>query len=64
MSAADIRPPRLITGNDLIALGFSPGPNFKQILHEVEDHHLDGTLKTRDDALQYVREFYRPEPSN
>jgi hypothetical protein len=35
-----------------------PGPSFKQILREVEDHHLDGTLKTRDDALRYVREYY------
>jgi poly(A) polymerase len=59
MRAAEIRPPRLITGDDLIAMGFAPGPSFKHILHEVEDHHLDGTLKTRDDALHYVREHYR-----
>jgi poly(A) polymerase len=60
MGEAEIRPPRLITGDDLIAMGFAPGPSFKQILHEVEDHHLDGTLKTRDDALHYVREYCRP----
>jgi poly(A) polymerase len=60
MGAAEIRPPRLITGDDLIAMGFAPGPSFKDILHEVEDHHLDGTLKTRDEALHYVREYYRP----
>jgi poly(A) polymerase len=60
MSAAEIRPPRLISGDDLIAMGMAPGPNFKDILREVEDHHLDGTLKTRDDALRYVRECYRP----
>jgi len=59
MGAAEIRPPRLITGDDLIAMGFVPGPSFKNILHEVEDHHLDGTLKTRDEALHYVREYYR-----
>src|SRR5215469_1604911 len=60
MGAAEIRPPRLINGDDLIAMGFVPGPSFKNILHEVEDHHLDGTLKTRDEALHYVREYYRP----
>jgi poly(A) polymerase len=60
MGAAEIRPPRLITGDDLIAMGFAPGPSFKHILHEVEDHHLDGTLKTRDEALHYIRECYRP----
>ena len=60
MSEAEIRPPRLITGDDLIAIGFPAGPGFKHILHEVEDHYLDGTLKTRDEALQYVLEHFRP----
>jgi poly(A) polymerase len=63
MSAAEIRPPRLINGDDLIAMGFAPGPSFKQILHEVEDHHLDGTLKTREQALRFIRESYRPADS-
>jgi poly(A) polymerase len=58
MSAEEIRPPRLITGDDLIALGFAPGPAFKHILREIEDHHLDGTLKTREEALNYAREHY------
>ncbi len=60
MGAADIRPPRLINGDDLIAIGFVPGPAFKSILREVEDHHLDGTLKTREDALRYVQDQYNP----
>jgi poly(A) polymerase len=60
IGAAEIHAPRLISGADLIAMGFAPGPIFKQILGEVEDHHLDGTLKTRDDALRYVREYYGP----
>ena len=58
MPSSEIRPPRLVTGHDLIAMGLEPGPRFKQILDEVEDHHLDGTLPTRDDALHYVREHY------
>jgi poly(A) polymerase len=60
MSAAEIRPTRLITGDDLIAAGFTPGPTFKRILLEVDDHQLDGTLKTREDALRYVREHFDP----
>jgi poly(A) polymerase len=60
MGEAEIRPPRLINGDDLIAMGLAPGPSFKQILHEVDDHHLDGTLKTRDEALHYLQEHYRP----
>jgi hypothetical protein len=58
MGDAEIRPPRLLTGNDLITLGLTPGPAFKTILGEVEDHHLEGTLATRADALNYVREHY------
>jgi len=53
-------PPRLIGGNDLIALGFRPGPEFKSILREVEDLHLDGAIGTREEALAFVRENYTP----
>jgi tRNA nucleotidyltransferase/poly(A) polymerase len=50
-----IWPPPLVTGNDLIAMGFSPGPQFKEILTRVEDEQLDGRLKTREEAMQFVR---------
>ena len=58
MTAEEIRPLRLIGGNDLIALGFAPGPSFKTILREVEDLQLDGALSTREAALDYVRTRY------
>jgi poly(A) polymerase len=58
MSAEEIHPPRLIGGNDLIGMGYAPGPRFKTILKDVEDQQLDGTLRTRDDALNYVRARY------
>ena len=45
MTAAEMRPPRLIGGDDLILLGFTPGPRFKNILKEVEDLQLDGDSK-------------------
>ncbi|MGH7780709.1 MAG: CCA tRNA nucleotidyltransferase [Candidatus Binataceae bacterium] len=61
MSAAEIHPPRLVTGTDLIELGFSPGPHFKDILKEVEDLQLDGALATRDDALAWVRAHHAPQ---
>jgi poly(A) polymerase len=60
MTAAEIRPPRLIGGNDLKELGFTPGPRFKAILKDVEDQQLDGELATREDALEYVRGHYGP----
>jgi len=58
MAPAEMRPPRLVSGGDLIAMGFKPGPAFKSILKEVEDLQLDGALATRSDALEYVREHY------
>jgi poly(A) polymerase len=60
MAPEEIRPARLISGDDLIAMGFRPGPEFKRILGEIEDHHLDGAIATRDDALRYVREHFVP----
>jgi poly(A) polymerase len=56
--AAERRPPRLIGGADLIAMGMTPGPAFKAILKEVEDLQLDGALISREDALAYVREHH------
>jgi poly(A) polymerase len=50
-----MRPSALVTGDDLIAAGYSPGPRFREILHAVEDAQLEGRLPSRNDALQFVR---------
>ncbi len=52
-----IRPPQLISGKDLIALGIRPGPVFKQILEYVEDAQLDGTVVTRRQALALIEDI-------
>ena len=52
--AAAIRPVPLLTGEDLIAAGYVPGPRFKEILSAVEDHQLEGSLNTREAALDFV----------
>jgi poly(A) polymerase len=55
-----IRPAPLITGRDLIAAGYEPGPRFKEVLTAVEDAQLEGRLASRDAAMEYVRrEFPR-----
>ena len=55
---AAIRPEALLTGDDLIAMGYAPGPRFKEILAAVEDEQLDGRIAGRDDAVLFVkREF-------
>ena len=45
-------------GDDLIALGLKPGPEFGQILEAVETRQLEGTLKTRDEALAWLKQEY------
>jgi poly(A) polymerase len=50
-----MRPAALVTGDDLIAAGYSPGPRFREILHAVEDAQLEGRLPSRDEALKFVR---------
>jgi poly(A) polymerase len=40
----ELRPPRLLTGDDLIGMGFAPGPIFKEILRAVEDAQLGGEI--------------------
>jgi len=50
----DISPAPLISGEDLIALGLSPGPLFKSILTQVEDEQLEGRLRDRADAVSFV----------
>jgi len=53
-----IRPRPLVTGDDLIAAGYAPGPKFREILDAVEDAQLEGRLPSRDAALEFVqREF-------
>ena len=49
-------PPPLITGRDLIAAGLKPGPPFKKLLDSAQALQLEGGLKTRDDALAWLRE--------
>ncbi len=64
LGAVETRPPRLIGGDDLIAMGFKPGPDFKEILREVEDLQLDGAIATREEALAFVRENYPSAPGS
>ena len=59
-SEQDIFPQPLVTGADLIAMGFVPGPVFKDILTRVEDEQLDGRLTDRAQALDFVRREYGP----
>jgi poly(A) polymerase len=54
-----IRPPRLLTGNDLLRMGYKQGPQFSEILKALEDAQLEGQVKTQEQAEAYVLKNYR-----
>ena len=58
----EIRPALLLTGADLIAAGYKPGPQFRAMLEAAEDAQLEGALRTRDDALQMLMSSFGPPP--
>lgn len=47
-------PPPLISGRDLIAIGRRPGPAFKRILDAVQIRQLEGSLRSREEAITWV----------
>ena len=53
-----IIPPPLVRGDDLIAFGLKPGPKFGEILEAVETRQLEGKLRTRDEALDWIKREY------
>ncbi len=53
-----LRPPPLLRGDDLIALGYTPGPLFAKILGAVEEAQLDRKITTRAEAEAFVRARY------
>jgi poly(A) polymerase len=50
-----LRPARLLGGNDLLALGYAPGPQLGDILRALEEAQLEGEVGTRDEAERFVR---------
>jgi poly(A) polymerase len=58
MPASEIKPVPLVTGADLIAAGYRPGPRFGEMLSAVEDAQLEQRLRTRAEALAWVLERY------
>jgi poly(A) polymerase len=53
-----MRPHPLVTGDDLIAAGYVPGPRFKEILGAVEDKQLEGILHNGGEAMEFVRKEF------
>jgi tRNA nucleotidyltransferase/poly(A) polymerase len=53
-----IRPPLLITGYDVMALGYPSGPRVGQILKFIREKQIAGEIKTREEALEVLKERF------
>ena len=58
--AEEVKPRLLVTGADLIAAGYRPGPGFRAMLDAAEDAQLEGAITTKDEGLELVREMFPP----
>ncbi|MBG1243205.1 CBS domain-containing protein [Nostoc sp. NZL] len=53
---ANVQP--LLNGNDLKKLGYKPGPQYRQILDDVVAATLDGVIKDRAEAEEFLAQHY------
>ncbi len=58
-SEAELNPPPLITGHDLIRMGLEAGPLYKEILERVREAQLDGHVRNKEEAMKLVEETVR-----
>jgi putative nucleotidyltransferase with HDIG domain len=56
--AEEVRPALLVTGADLIAAGYRPGPQFRAMLDTAEDAQLEGRITTREQGLELLRSLF------
>jgi poly(A) polymerase len=56
----ELRPARLVTGDDLIAAGYAPGPDFSRMLEVAEDAQLEARIQNKQEGLELVRSTFGP----
>lgn len=57
-----VSPAPLVTGEDVAALGVTPGPVYKRLLDEVYTRQLDEQVWTREEALALLRDLAARTP--
>src|SRR5262249_42776561 len=55
-SPDELDPPPVLTGDDLLALGWEQGPLFKKVLDAVREAQLEGKVRTKDEAIRLAEE--------
>ena len=57
LGSEPLKPPPLVSGRDLIAMGLSPGFVFGRILGVIEEEQLNDEIRSRDEALARARQI-------
>ena len=57
-----LHPPLLVTGHDVMALGYSAGPRVGEILTFIRQKQVEGEIKTREEAMAFLRDNFRINP--
>jgi len=56
----ELHPPRLLTGDHLIAMGFAPGKRIGEILGTLEEEQLENRIHNEEEALAFIRSRWKP----
>jgi len=59
-----LKPAPLLTGRELIAAGYRPGPMFGIVLREIEDAQLEGRISTAAEAMELARARLEARPDS
>ncbi len=59
-----ISPPTLITGRDVMRLGYEPGPVVGHILHRIQEKQIRGEIGDREQALIFLRQTFGKEENS
>lgn len=47
--------PEWVSGDDLLALGMKPGPQFRELMNRVRDAQIDGDIASKAEAIDYLK---------
>jgi hypothetical protein len=59
-----VHPPSLINGHDVMALGYSAGPQVGQILDFIRQMQVEGEIRNREEALRILEERFADKKEN
>jgi poly(A) polymerase len=64
LPAGPIKPPPLVTGHDLVRHGLEPGPLFGKLLDHIREAQLDGKIRSKREALEWLDRWLEQGPDD